>query len=90
MVDHIASENGSLGEARLAKNEIAIQRNSNGFQRPQTQVEETFYHELVHYILHHMGQNELCDEERFVDGFSHLLHQALATMEYSKGGVRGK
>ena len=81
-VDHIGSENGTLGEARLAKNEIAIQTNANGFTRIPTQIEQTFMHELVHFILHHMGQDELCSEEQFVDGFSHLLHQAFSTMEY--------
>jgi len=93
MVDHIASENGSLGEARMTKNEIAIQQNSAGFKRPQTQVEQTFYHELVHFILHHMGQDELCGEEQFVDGFSQLLHQAMASMEFGKkkeASKRGK
>jgi len=82
-VDHIGSENGTLGEARLAKNEIAIQTNANGFTRLSTQIEQTFLHELVHFILHHMGQDELCGEEQFVDGFSHLLHQAFTSMEYS-------
>ena len=82
-VNHIGSENGTLGEARLAKNEIAIQNNANGFSRNPTQIEQTFLHEVVHFILSHMGQNELCGEEQFVDGFSHLLHQALTTMEYS-------
>jgi predicted SprT family Zn-dependent metalloprotease len=82
-VDHIGSENGTLGEARLAKNEIALQRNANGFSRIPTQLEQTFLHELVHFILSHMGQDELCGEEQFVDGFSQLLHQALMTMDYS-------
>lgn len=82
-VNHIGSENGTLGEARLAKNEIAIQNNANGFSRNSTQIEQTFLHEVVHFILSHMGQTELVGEEQFVDGFSHLLHQALTTMEYS-------
>ena len=83
-VDHIGSENGTLGEARLAKNEIAIQNNANGFSRQPSQIEQTFWHEVVHYILVHMGQDELTAEEAFVDGFAHLLHQAITTMEVSK------
>jgi hypothetical protein len=86
-VDHIGSENGTLGEARMAKNEIAIQNNANGFTRISTQVEQTLLHEIVHFILNHMGQDELCGEEQFVDGFAHLLHQALTTMTYAKEPV---
>jgi predicted SprT family Zn-dependent metalloprotease len=96
LVEHIGSENGTLGEARLAKNEIALQTNANGFRRSNSQIEQTFLHELVHFILSHMGHNELCAEEQFVDGFSHLLHQALVTMAYpttptkKKVGKHGK
>jgi hypothetical protein len=82
-VDHIGSENGTLGEARIAKNEIAIQSNANGFSRIPSQIEQTLLHEIVHFILTHLGQDVLCGDEQFVDGFSHLLHQALTTMEYS-------
>lgn len=81
-VDHIGSENGTLGEARMAKNEIAIQSNANGFTRISSQIEQTFLHELVHFILHHLGQDELNGEEQFVDGFAHLLHQSFSTMKY--------
>ena len=89
-VDHIGSENGTLGEARLAKNEIAIQTNANGFTRLSTQIEQTFLHELTHFILLHMGQEELCGQEQFVDGFSHLLHQALTTVKYDAPKKRGR
>lgn len=81
-VDHIGSESGTLGEARLAKNQVVLQNNASGFTRSDTQIEQTFLHELVHFILIHLGQNELCDEEAFVDGFAHLLHQALGSMTY--------
>ena len=92
--DHIGAENGTLGEARLATNTIAIQSNANGYTRIQSQLEETYIHELVHFILHHMGQNELNEEETFVDGFAQLLHQAMVTSDYSpikkvtKGGKK--
>lgn len=91
-VDHIGAENGTLGEARIAKNEIVLQNNSNGYARSASQIEQTFLHELVHFILSHMDQEELCGEEKFVNGFASLLHQAMVTMEYtaekSKGGKK--
>jgi len=39
--------------------------------------EEVFFHELVHAVLDAMGNEELNSDEKFVDGFAVLLHQAL-------------
>ena len=36
---------------------------------------QTFFHELCHGILYSMGEQELTHNERFVDGFAHLLTQ---------------
>jgi hypothetical protein len=38
--------------------------------------QQIFCHELTHAILHHMAENELNSNERFVDVFGSLLHQA--------------
>ena len=48
----------------------------------QTSVEQTFCHELTHAILHSMGELKLFNNEKFVDLFGHLLHQALTTQEF--------
>lgn len=40
-------------------------------------VEVTYLHELTHFILYLMGENELTNNEKFIETFSHLLHQAL-------------
>jgi len=45
-------------------------------------VDQAFCHELVHGILYSMGEAELVHNERFVDGFAHLLLQ----YELSKEG----
>ena len=42
-------------------------------------MEHTFYHELVHAILTHMGEDKLTRNERFVDMFGGLLHQAMTS-----------
>jgi hypothetical protein len=78
-------KNGNRGEARFSTNQIALQNNSDGNPIPQSSIEQTFCHEMVHYILNEMG-NKLKDDERFVDLFASLLHQALVTMEYDGGG----
>lgn len=46
---------------------------------PLETLEQTFYHEEVHWILHIMGRDELRDDEKFVDMFAHLLYQAIKT-----------
>ena len=45
-------------------------------------IKQAFFHELVHDVLYSMGEAELCHNERFVDGFAHLLLQ----YELSKEG----
>jgi len=42
----------------------------------------TFNHELVHAILHGMGETELFNDERFVEGFAQLLTQYELTRKY--------
>ena len=53
------------------------------------QKEQTFYHELMHFILYHAGSsysgedhNNMHQDEPFVDLCSNLLHQAISTMEF--------
>ena len=48
-----------------------------GDQRTQ----QIFCHELVHAILHSMGEIKLNENEKFVDVFGSLLHQAWVTIE---------
>ena len=50
------------------------------------QVEQTFYHELVHAILSDMGKVELSRDDEFVDLFAQLLYQ----YEKSRKGVLKK
>lgn len=76
---------GNTGEARYTTHEIALQPNCDTFSRPGTFQQQVFCHELVHWILHEMYESELRGNEKFVDKFASLLHQALTTMEYGNG-----
>ncbi len=80
--DKLFSSEDSLGINSLRKNLIEIQGNNHGFERPRTQIEQTFLHELVHQILEANHYRELNNDEKFVEQFSNCLHQALTTMEY--------
>lgn len=73
------------GQANYRKNVIAITNTCciDGKMKklPQDNVNETYFHELVHFILNSM-KHELNDDEKFVNDFSGLLHQALKTAKY--------
>jgi hypothetical protein len=43
--------------------------------------QQIFCHELVHAILHCMAENDLNDNEKFVDVFGSLLHQAWGSIK---------
>ena len=63
---------------------IYLQTNTDGVPVSKASIEQTFLHELTHHILDRMGENDLCMNEKFVDVFSSLLHQAITTMKYKK------
>jgi len=47
----------------------------------ETRTQQIFCHELVHAILHEMGESKLNDNEKFVDVFGSLLHQVWITIK---------
>lgn len=82
LVSRLTDEQDAFGEAHYRKNRIVLQRNNDEITRPQTQIESTFCHELVHWIFFVMNEDDLRTNEKLVDQFARLLHQALTTMEY--------
>ena len=65
------------GLSDFQKNVITLQDVTKSYSLEQ--MEHTFYHELVHFILNAMNEHELNTNEKFVDLFGGLLHQALNT-----------
>lgn len=51
-------------------------------KRPIEVNQVSFFHELVHFILFFMKRDDLCEDEKLVNTFAHLLHQALKTAKY--------
>lgn len=83
MSDELTDKEDARGLASYRLGKITIQRfNDKFYNRPDSQIEQTFYHELVHFILNEMGEKELQGNEKFVDIFSSLLHQAIVTMKF--------
>ncbi len=80
---NLADKHGSWGKCYYDINEIELQdKKYNGTKLPKAKREEIFCHELVHMALYFAGENELRNNERFVDVFSGLIHQALTTAVY--------
>jgi predicted SprT family Zn-dependent metalloprotease len=80
----LSNKHGSWGKCYYDRNEIELQDNKYDEGLPDIKLEETFYHELVHIILYFAGEQELRNNEKFVDVFSGLLHQALTTAVYEE------
>lgn len=77
------------GSASYRRNEIKLQSNGPQIPLKPEMIEQTFLHELVHYICYQAGaavnhelKKPLHQNEEFVDLFAGLLHQTLTTMEY--------
>jgi len=79
--DALIHRNDSTGEARYRDSKIVLQATSKAHKATKARTEQIFLHELVHFILHHMGENDLCNNEKFVDLFARLLHQFNTTQD---------
>jgi hypothetical protein len=79
----LIEEEGSIGQARMRKNLIVLQCHDR-LGRPDTQLEQTYLHEVLHHVLGNLGYDKLGDDELFVDQLSHALHQVLTTSVYKK------
>jgi predicted SprT family Zn-dependent metalloprotease len=67
-----------IGHAKYRGNKIIIDNNNT---RTAPQIQQTFYHELIHWVLYFMKSKKNEDED-FVDMFAEFLNQAFSTMEY--------
>jgi len=81
-VQDLTDKTDLVGGYSNRHNIIKLQTNTNGCQRQLTQIEETFFHELVHNIYQAMGEKKLSENETHVGLFASLLHQALSTAVY--------
>lgn len=79
-VDDLAERTDLIGRALMGSNTIELQKVNKNYSK--NKIEQTFIHELNHIIFHKMGEGELSKNEKFVEVFSSLLHQATKTMSY--------
>lgn len=80
--DDLIHKEGCLGHAAFREMAIRIQGATKGRPRFNAEIEVTFFHELIHWILHCMGEEDLGVNEKFVDTMARLLHQAIVMAEF--------
>lgn len=62
--------------------EIAKRSGLTGRSFRPNDMGETFWHELVHAILRDMKEDELNDNETFVEGFAQRLYKAIKSARF--------
>ena len=72
-----------MGEIHYAQQKINIAQRSNVTGRAYTvdEMDDTFWHELTHAILHEM-QHNLYDDEKFVTEFAGRLAKAIKSAQF--------
>ena len=74
---------GEMGRVYYDERRIELgKRTQRGIPIRLSALHETFWHELVHAILHGMGEHKLNDRENFVEEFSSRLFRAINTARF--------
>lgn len=72
-----------MGQVNYDKQTIELgKRTHHGIPFKLSALHETFWHELVHAILHSMKEHELNEREHFVEEFSRRLARAINTARF--------
>lgn len=82
IVEDLTHKDNAFGQANFNDSRIRIQPNVLGTPRAVQDIERTFFHELTHFLFHMAGEYEYRDDEKRIDVFSRLLHQAMKTACY--------
>ncbi len=73
-----------MGRISYTAQTIKIGRHSNVTNRKFTndEVQDSFWHEVIHGILYDMGRDTLNKNEQFVTGFAHRLTKAIKSARF--------
>lgn len=77
--DKLDYEHNWSGEHDAYRQEVNLAYKLGGVESNIESIEQSFYHELVHAILHSLGEKDLNSNEKFVDMFGTMLHQFMKT-----------
>jgi len=79
-IDETLKEKNMIGQANYVAQMIKIDPTISTLQF----VEQSFVHELVHWIFYMIDEDELRQNEKLVDLFAHFLYQALTSAEFGE------
>lgn len=77
--NNIDYESAAAGNCDYWNQTIKLADSISNKKINEEQLENTFYHELVHAILMTMDERDLNKNEKFVEQFSVFLHQFMKT-----------
>lgn len=77
----LASAHSGCGRAEYDDAIIRLQPCVEGYTMARDAIQECYWHEVVHVILHAMGRRDMRDDEQFVSAFGTLLHQVVKTAD---------
>lgn len=77
-------QRGDMARVHYDAKRIEVGRRSNKTGRPfkQEEIQDSFWHELVHAILHDMGKHRLNADEVFVSEFAYRLTKAIQSARF--------
>lgn len=72
-----------MGQVDFTKRTIQLGKHTHhGVRFKPDAINESFWHELVHAILHDMEEHELNNRETFVEDFAHRLSNAINSARF--------
>ena len=77
-------QRGLMGTIRYDEKQIQIGKSSNKTGRTfsKSEMDESFWHELVHAILYDMDEHRLNRNEKFVTAFAKRLSEAVSSATF--------
>ncbi len=73
---------GNLGKSSIANGVIQLQSLDYGIEISNTQMQNTYFHELVHQMLNSIGELELSENEKFVQNMGNMIFEFLRTADW--------
>lgn len=78
----LSPQENANGDHWFDLSRIRLQSSTPGFPMKQDHIEQTFWHEAIHGVLHSAGKHDLAKDEELVMQIAHGVHQILKTARY--------
>lgn len=73
---------GKLGSSCTTDGSINIEKVNYGLNQSNTQIQNTYFHELSHNIFGMLGRIDLSDDEVLVQGVGNMIFEFLRTCDW--------